>query len=520
MKHLRWLLAIAFLVAGSHLHAQSCVTNSQVTLTGALRSSNGLPARNLTINVTPTQTGFIAGCGVNLPIANYCATSTDGSVVGLSNPVTASVDTTSGSGSLPSGTYYTVYTFYDALGHQSLPSPETVRILSMTGSIVVNSPSSGLPAGAVGMYVYISTTSGTETKQGSTTGTAAYTQSTALFAGAALPSSNNTLCQLTANDSIWPTGTGYKVSLVDVNGNPIPGYPMTWQLMGAGNTINLSNGLPYYNGVVQYPVPILASPLNHATQSISGSLAFGGYNILNVGKIGVGTSVPGWSIDVENGLINTNAGYLVDGGGGTTGQCLISDGTAYDTPATCLTAGGSFSAYQIAQAAGTPLTQRTTFNFDGTVAATDSSSPARTNVGLPNKGAPGTYAQPASITFDAQGRETAITAGSAVNRACTSTDCYFVQPDGTIVEWGSATGCANADNAGCTEAITFPLSFTTTTNLTITVGTSGAPLNCMANVQSPSVSGFTMSYGSFVEVGGGGSHCTGSQTGPWFAIGR
>jgi len=40
--------------------------------------------------------------------------------------------------------------------------------------------------------------------------------------------------------------------------------------MGPGTTINVSNGLPYYHGVVMYPTPILASPLNHATQSING----------------------------------------------------------------------------------------------------------------------------------------------------------------------------------------------------------------------------------------------------------
>jgi hypothetical protein len=36
------------------------------------------------------------------------------------------------------------------------------------------------------------------------------------------------------------------------------GYPMQWQIMGAGTTMNLSNGLPYYHGVVMFPSPILA----------------------------------------------------------------------------------------------------------------------------------------------------------------------------------------------------------------------------------------------------------------------
>ena len=76
---------------------------------------------------------------------------------------------------------------------------------------------------------------------------------------------------------------------------------MQWQLMGAGSTINLSNGLPYYHGVVYYPVPILSAPANHGQQSISGPLAFGGYNVTGVGKLGVGTGTPGWGVDVEGG---------------------------------------------------------------------------------------------------------------------------------------------------------------------------------------------------------------------------
>jgi hypothetical protein len=59
---------------------------------------------------------------------------------------------------------------------------------------------------------------------------------------------------------------------------------MSWQLLGPNSTINLSNGLPYYHGVVTYPSPILASPFNHAVQSISGPLNLGNYG-LSAGSI-------------------------------------------------------------------------------------------------------------------------------------------------------------------------------------------------------------------------------------------
>ena len=61
-------------------------------------------------------------------------------------------------------------------------------------------------------------------------------------------------------------------------------------------------------------MPILSQPLNHGPQSISGLINMTGYSILNVGKLGVGTSVPAYGVDVENDYINTNLGYLFIGG--------------------------------------------------------------------------------------------------------------------------------------------------------------------------------------------------------------
>lgn len=325
MKRILLYLIAAFTILALPSSAQTCVTQSQVTLTGNLRAANGLPASNTTINLTPTQTGFIAGCGVTVPVANACATSTDGSVVGLPNPLTATIVSTAGTGTLAPGVYYTTYAWYDAAGHVSLAAPETVTTLSGTGSLVVNAPASGVPAIAVGMYVYISTSSGTETRQGTTTGTSAYTQSSALTTGAALPASNNSLCQATANDAIWPVGTGYRVTQTDKNGNAIPGYPMLWQLLGAGTTINLSNGLPYYNGLVTYPVPILSIPLNHGAQSISGPLSLSGYSLTNAG----------WVDSVHGYLVNSTTPAL--------GRCLASDGSYFNTAGTCITLGGTLN---------------------------------------------------------------------------------------------------------------------------------------------------------------------------------
>jgi hypothetical protein len=155
---------------------------------------------------------------------------------------------------------------------------------------------------------------------------------------------------------------------------------MQWQLMGAGSTTNLSNGLPYYHGVVYYPVPILSAPANHGQQSISGPLNLGGYNLTGVGKLGVGTGTPGWGVDVEGAglaaFINAAGGYLVNGGGGTAGYCLSSDGTAYDTGILC----GGF--YQTVQSAGTAQPQELNLNFASGFTVADDPSNHRTNVSV------------------------------------------------------------------------------------------------------------------------------------------
>lgn len=366
------------------LLAVPCVHAQYVTLSGTLQASNGLTASNYTISFKLSQMGFIAGTGVFITPTTFCATSTDGTVVGLPNPLVPSVVTPAFSGSLPPANYYIKYAFYSNAGTITLVSPETVANLTGTGELFVAPPISGIPAGAVGMKVYIGTTSGSETLQGVTVGNTVYTQSTALVSGAAMPATNNTVCAQVANDAIWPVGTGYNVSLIDSSGNTLPGYPMMWQLLGPNTAINLANGLPYYHGVVTYPVPILASPLNHSAQSISGPLSLTSYNLLNVGNLGVGTGLPAWPIDVENGIINASGGFLVNGSAGSNLQCLASNGSAVATFVNCLTNTNGIN-YQIIRQGSTNFAGRQTLGFGPGFTVTDVvSAPARTVIGLDN----------------------------------------------------------------------------------------------------------------------------------------
>lgn len=323
----RWLTSLVVL-----LGCAGAARGQYVTLTGTLQASNGMPAQNYVISFTPSQFGFIGGTSVVVNTSTYCATSTDGSVAGVPNPLVRPPVTVGFTGSLPPANYYVKFAFYDANSNVTLVSPETVIQLNSTGRLIVAAPVAGMPSGATGMRVYIATSTNAETLQGSSTGSAAYLQTVPLVTGTAAPASNTTICKQVANDAIWPSGTGYTVALTDPSGNTLPGYPMMWQLMGPNGTINLSNGLPYYNGTVYFPTPILASPLNHGLQSISGPLSLTNYNLTNVGAIGVGTSLPAWPIDVENGAINASGGFILNGGAGVTmAQCLLAGSDPYHT---------------------------------------------------------------------------------------------------------------------------------------------------------------------------------------------
>jgi hypothetical protein len=354
-----------------------------------------------------------------------CATDASGAVVGIRNPLTGPVINVVYSGTLPAGNYYTWITWYDTYTHQTLHSPEIQTQLTSAGQLQISPPTGGAAANTIGMNVYIGTTSGGETYQGQTLSpTATFTQNTPLVTGVTAPIVNGTVCQVVANDAAWPIA-GYLATLTNASGIPVAGYPQQWQFVGPGSTYNLSNGLPLYNGRVTYPVPLLTTPYNHNAQSISGPLSLSGYNLYNVGEIGVGTGLPAWGIDVEGsglaGLINSVDGYLVNGSGGTNGECLGSNGTAYAVSVSCA------GANQTVDVNGTTQTQRPTLNLIGAfISGADQASPPQTN-----------------ITFNATGTEAfLVTAGGpGTNGRCVQWDAAggITQSSGPCLSVGSMT---------------------------------------------------------------------------------
>jgi hypothetical protein len=153
--------------------------------------------------------------GINGALINYYQFTVDSNSIQKYVPNTApSGPLTANAGStLPVGDYYIRYTWVDANG-ESLPSPELhVNVASTGQQIVVTIPSK--PSGVTSAKIYCSTTSGTETYQGSTTGTTYTINFNPSSSGATCP----VLMAVSMGKTTSSIDTLLKVQAFDTRGN-------------------------------------------------------------------------------------------------------------------------------------------------------------------------------------------------------------------------------------------------------------------------------------------------------------
>jgi len=147
---------------------------------------SGYNSSTLAVIDTPSQKSFHVGTPY---AANAIQSLTWIAVVAPTNGALTAV----AGGALTAATYYVRSTWVNSLG-ETLGATETSLAVAANNVLRVASPSSVAPASAIGWNVYVSTATGTETKQNGTTpialGTAWTEPTSGLVAGAALPAAN------------------------------------------------------------------------------------------------------------------------------------------------------------------------------------------------------------------------------------------------------------------------------------------------------------------------------------------
>lgn len=228
-------------------------------------------------------------------------------------------------------------------------------------------------------------------------------------------------------------------------------------------------------------------------------------------------------VPVTGSTVNAQTGFQYQGAA-PSNQMLCGNGSLFLPSATC----GAAANYQTLQSGGIVLPQRLSINFSSTYfALADDSGNNRTTVTLQ-----GTL--PVSVTGNAGSVggvalsglcQTGGTGCPITSRACNANGCYILYPDGTIHAWGNSAFASTGGSAQ-TLSITFPVSFTSTSNVHINVSGIGEPagdgnphpLDC--HVASFTTSGATAVIAISTQVSGSGyDHILSSEYCSWMADG-
>jgi hypothetical protein len=122
-----------------------------------------------------------------------------------------------------------------------------------------------------------------------------------------------------------------------------------------------------------------------------------------------------------------------------------------------------------------------------------------------------------------------IAAASSSDSAttCNGNGCYYTKPDGTKVEWGTS-GAAGTGADTASVSITFPLAFSTTSNLVPVAFADNCSDTCSGKNPletdmvggSLTTAGFSVQFTGVTPVGGGGNVINSTVHALWHAIGK
>lgn len=248
-------------------------------------------------------------------------------------------------------------------------------------------------------------------------------------------------------------------------------------------------------------------------------------------------SVAHAQVNVNGKTVDATQGYTI-GGAAPNNQVLCGNGSKAVFAAACGTVANPF--YQEINANETPLTPRFILAFDPNFAPADESPVTAIHlasflngVSISGNAATATNATNAANAAAISGVpltglcQTSGTGCSASGRTCNANGCYIQYADGTIEAWGNSaltTGGGSAQRL----TITFPVSFTSTSNLSVVVSPTGEPAgdgnphpqSCHIS-SGPTTVGATATIALATQVSGSGyANIVAGQTCSWHAFGN
>lgn len=324
--------------------------------------------------------------------------------------------------------------------------------------------------------------------------------------------------------SIWPNDvlncggtTGQTIYNVSFNINNVPqGPPVCYQLSSTANPFNLDSATPC-NATPGPPGPTPPIDVAYHNLTLTGFLA--GVAGRFSGQLELG------SILLDNPPSPCPTGqFLTALSGSLASTCgtppypAIPVTSVFGRTADVVAQSGD---YNCAQVTGCPSGAIT-----GLTGAVSASGPGIATATLSATGATaGSYTNP-NLTIGSDGRITSISNGaSGPTRTCNANGCYIQYADGSIEAWGVTNTTPGSGTIAALTA-TFPTSFTTTSNLVLTVSPvgqgigDGSPHPVECHVDSFSTSGATVYLSIPVQVTGSGySHLSNTQYCNWHATG-